>query len=184
MCERISFLATVDGPLVLRFAPGLRSHAAARAGWGIPRADAECEWTGETPDSLSVRYEDSKLAATVKRMILDRYPKRSALLATVGETRGPEDFVVQYEKGKPIPTKDGIWPMDLEVGTEDADDYQWITAVSGDVYVKQGATLNAPRADESRRRPRRTGRDPERPRADESRQRPRLPRRDPERPLF
>jgi heme oxygenase len=144
MCERVSFLATTDGPLQLYFPPGLSSHAAARAGWGRPREGAECEWTSENPEALVVRHEDSSVRSTVRQMILNRYSTRSALLATVTETRGPNGFVVQYVDGKITPPKNGAWLMDLEIYSDDQERYEWLTTVTGDLNVREGATLTAP----------------------------------------
>jgi hypothetical protein len=87
MCERISFIATTEGSLQIYACPGLDSHGSARAGWGIT-GGAECEWTGETYDSLTVRYEDRAMATTIRHMIVEKYPTRADLLATIFETRG------------------------------------------------------------------------------------------------
>jgi hypothetical protein len=87
MSEYISLLATVDGPLQLYGSPKLNSHGDARVGWGIV-GGAELEWTGETHNYLTVRYEDADVARTIKKMVMDRYPNRSALIASIKETRG------------------------------------------------------------------------------------------------
>ena len=87
MCEYISVVATTEGPLNLYAAPGLNSHGDARAGWKIT-GGAEVEWVGESHDYLTVRHEDKKIAATIRQMLIDRYPNRSALLAEIIETRG------------------------------------------------------------------------------------------------
>jgi hypothetical protein len=97
MSERISLIATTDGPLQFYAAPGLSSHGDARAGWGI-RGGAELEWTGEQHDSLVVRYEDKSMAATIKQMVIDRYPTRKALIATIFETRGQSGKVMWYPR--------------------------------------------------------------------------------------
>ena len=142
MCERVSFLVTTEGPLQLLFAPGLRSHAAAREGWKMTSDGAEAEWTGENHNSLTIRHKDAATAATVKQMIIDRYANRSALLTTIGETRGPNGFVVSYRGGKPILPNDRVWRMDLEIGDEDTTDFSDIVEVLGDVTVN--GTFTAP----------------------------------------
>ena len=144
MCDRISFLATTDGPLQLRFPPGLVSHSAARAGWNMPRDGAEGEWTGDDPASLVIRHEDPQVRATVRAMILDRYPTRSALIEDIGETRGPDGFRVPYQHGRPVPPADGVWRMDMEIHADDPEDYRWLTSVTGNLYVCEGARISAP----------------------------------------
>ena len=99
VCEYISFLATTEGSLEIYAAPGLDSHGAARAGWKIT-GGAECEWTGEGPESLAVRFEDSKVRAVVKAMILEKYPNRTALIHSITETRGDDGGRAWYKDGK------------------------------------------------------------------------------------
>ena len=86
MCEYVSFVATTEGSLEIYVAPGLDSHGEARAGWNI-RDGAECEWTGEGPESLAIRFEDEKSRAVVKALILEKYPNRTALIHSITETR-------------------------------------------------------------------------------------------------
>ena len=92
MSEHVSLLVTTEGPLHFYGAPGLSSHGDARAGWGI-HGGAELEWTGETHDSLTVR--EDKVS---RQMIVDRFPTRSALLATILETRGLDGKVMWYPR--------------------------------------------------------------------------------------
>jgi hypothetical protein len=99
MCEYISFVASTEGPLEIYAAPGLNSHGEARAGWGI-KGGAECEWTGEGPESLAVRFEDSKVRAVVKALILEKYPNRTALIHSITETRGDGGNRAWYKDDK------------------------------------------------------------------------------------
>ena len=101
MCEFASVVATTDGPLILYAAPGIRSHGDARAGWKI-KGGAEVEWTGENHNSLLVRHEDEQVAKTIKAMLVDKFANRSAMLATITETRGLSGEVVFYRDGKRI----------------------------------------------------------------------------------
>jgi len=109
----------------------------------VPRDGAEAEWVGETHDSLTVRHEDPAVAKTVKQMLVERYPNRTALLASIGETRGPGGFAVQYRDGHPVLPADRIWRMDLEVDNTDADDFSDLVGVTGNVDV-DGGTFTAP----------------------------------------
>jgi hypothetical protein len=77
----------------------LNSHGEARAGWGI-KGGAECEWTGEGPESLAVRFEDSKVRAVVKALILEKYPNRTALIHSITETRGDGGNRAWYKDDK------------------------------------------------------------------------------------
>ena len=94
MSERVSLLVTTEGPLHFYGAPGLSSHGDARAGWGIG-GGAELEWTGETHDSLTVCGDKVS-----RQMIVDRFPTRSALLATILETRGLGGEVMWYPRAR------------------------------------------------------------------------------------
>ena len=142
MCEKASFLVSTEGPLQCYFAPGLRSHAAAREGWGMTSEGAEAEWKGESHDSLVVRHEDKDVARTIKQMIVERYPTRSTLLSTITETRGLNGFRVSYVGGHPIVPADGVWRMDLDVDDDDAQDFVSLASVTGDVIVD--GTFTAP----------------------------------------
>ena len=99
MSERVSLLATSEGPLHFYGAPGLSSHGDARAGWRI-LGGAELEWTGETHESLSVRYKNPAMAKTIRQMVMDRYPTRAALITTILETRGQGGTVMWYPRTK------------------------------------------------------------------------------------
>ena len=99
MCEYISFVASTEGPLEIYAAPGLNSHGEARAGWGI-KGGAECEWTGEGPESLAVRFEDGKTRAVVKALILEKFSNRTALIHSITETRGADGTREWYKEGK------------------------------------------------------------------------------------
>jgi hypothetical protein len=99
MCQYISFVASTEGPLEIYAAPGLNSHGEARAGWGI-KDGAECEWTGEDPESLAVRFEDSKVRAVVKALILEKFSNRTALIHSITETRGANGYREWYKDGK------------------------------------------------------------------------------------
>ena len=99
MSEFASVLATTDGPLQLYAAPGIDSHGNARAGWDI-KDGAEVEWTGENHDSLTVRYADPAMAKTIRQMLIDRFPNRTAMLATIFETRGEGGYVMWYRNGE------------------------------------------------------------------------------------
>jgi len=113
----------------------------------VPRDGAEAEWVGETHDSLTVRHEDPAVAKTVKQMLVERYPNRTALLASIGETRGPGGFAVQYRDGHPVLPADRIWRMDLEVDNTDADDFSDLVGVTGNVVVY--GTFTAPLLDKT-----------------------------------
>ena len=105
MCEYVSVVATTEGPLKFYAAPGLNSHGDARDGWKLTKdKGAEVEWIGETHDYLSVRHEKPLVAKTIKQMIIDNFPNRSALLATITETRGPNNSVAFYKSGNRIIT--------------------------------------------------------------------------------
>jgi hypothetical protein len=99
MCQYISFVASTEGSLEIYAAPGLDSHGEARLGWGIV-GGAECEWTGEGPESLAVRFEDEKTRAVVKALILEKYPNRTALIHSITETRGANSTRYWYKDGK------------------------------------------------------------------------------------
>ena len=99
MCEYVSFVASTEGSLEIYAAPDFDSHGAARAGWKI-RDGAECEWTGEGPESLAIRFEDSKDRAVVKALILEKYPNRTALIHSITETRGTNGTRFWYKDGK------------------------------------------------------------------------------------
>ena len=99
MCEYISFVASTEGPLEIYAAPGLNSHGEARAGWGI-KGGAECEWTGEGPESLAVRFEDGKTRAVVKALILEKFSNRTALIHSITETRRADGSRCWYKEGK------------------------------------------------------------------------------------
>ena len=99
MCEYVSFVATTEGSLEIYAAPYLNSHGWARAGWGI-KGGAECEWTGEGPESLAVRFEDEAVRAVVRALILEKYPNRTALIHSITETRGEGGTRYWYKDGK------------------------------------------------------------------------------------
>jgi hypothetical protein len=99
MCQYISFVASTEGALEIYAAPGLNSHGAARAGWGI-KDGAECEWTGEGPESLAVRFEDKALRDTVRAMILEKYATRKELIHSITEMREADGTRYWYKEGK------------------------------------------------------------------------------------
>ena len=99
MCEYVSFVASTEGSLEIYAAPDFDSHGEARAGWKI-KDGAECEWTGEGPESLAVRFEDEKVRAVVKALILEKYPNRTALIHSITETRGFDGGRAWYKDGK------------------------------------------------------------------------------------
>ena len=105
MCQYISFVASTEGALEIYAAPGLNSHGAARAGWGI-KDGAECEWTGEGPESLAVRFEDEKVRKTVRAMILKKYATRKKLIHSITETRGAYGYRAWYKDGQPHRSRD------------------------------------------------------------------------------
>ena len=98
MSEFASVIATTEGPLHLYACPGINSHGDARAGWGI-KGGAEVEWTGENHESLTVRYEDPKMARTIRAMLCDRFQSRAEMLCSITETRGPNGSVQFYREG-------------------------------------------------------------------------------------
>jgi hypothetical protein len=98
MCDYISFVVTTSGPLQIYAAPGLSSHGNARAGWNLTDPGAEAEWTGEAHDSLTVRFEDKAIAKSIRQLLVDKYPNRTALLSTITETRGPQEAAF-YKSG-------------------------------------------------------------------------------------
>ena len=87
MCEFASVVATIDGPLQIYASPGIKSHGDARAGWKIT-GGAEVEWTDEGYDSLLVRHEDNATAKTIRALLMERFPKRAAMIASITEVRG------------------------------------------------------------------------------------------------
>ena len=97
MSEFASVLATADGPLQLYAAPGIDSHGSARAGWEI-KGGAEVEWIGEDHSSLTVRYADTAMAKTIRQMLIERDPNRTAMLASIFETRGEDGYVMWYPR--------------------------------------------------------------------------------------
>ena len=99
MCEYISFVASTEGALEIYAAPGLNSHGEARLGWGVV-GGAECEWTGEGPESLAVRFEDEAVRKTVRAMILEKYATRKKLIHSITETRGANGYREWYKDGK------------------------------------------------------------------------------------
>ena len=116
MSEFASVIATTEGPLHLYACPGINSHGDARAGWGI-QGGAEVEWTGEMHNSLIVRYEDPKMAKTIRAMICERFQSRTELLASITETRGVDGVVQLYRDG-------AIWiPDDTTTGDLDLSSY-------------------------------------------------------------
>ena len=129
MCEYVSVVATTKGPLQFYAAPGLNSHGDARAGWGMTKdSGAEVEWTGESYDYLSVRHEVPKTAKTIKQMIMDKFPNRSALLATITETRGLQGSVAFYKNGVRVFTLTDGGPNFQEVNDllEKLPSFPWI----------------------------------------------------------
>ena len=99
MCEYVSFVASTEGSLEIYAAPDFDSHGEARAGWKI-KDGAECEWTGEGPESLAVRFEDEKVRAVVKALILEKFPNRTALIHSITETRNADGERHWYKDGK------------------------------------------------------------------------------------
>ena len=97
MSEYVSVIATTEGPLHIYAAPGLSSHGDARAGWKIV-GGAEVEWTGENHDSMTVRYEDDRMAVTIKAMLQERFATRAEMVATIFETRGPGGTSMWYPR--------------------------------------------------------------------------------------
>lgn len=110
MCEYVSVVATTEGPLHLYASPGLTSHGDARAGWNI-KGGAEVEWTGETHDSLLVRHEDDAMAKTIRALLIERFPKRSAMIASITEARGQDGAVVHYQNGSRCFTEQEAGPQ-------------------------------------------------------------------------
>ena len=98
MCEYVSFVASTEGSLEIYAAPDFDSHGEARAGWKI-KDGAECEWTGEGPESLAVRFEDEAVRAVVRALILEKYPNRTALSHSITETRGEGGTRFWYKDG-------------------------------------------------------------------------------------
>ncbi len=98
MCEFASVVATTDGPLQIYASPGIKSHGDARAGWKIT-GGAEVEWTDEGYDSLLVRHEDNATAKTIRALLMERFPKRAAMIASITEVRGPGGKVEYYRNG-------------------------------------------------------------------------------------
>ena len=98
MCEYISFLASTEGSLQIYAAPNLNSHGEARAGWKI-KGGAECEWVGEGPESLSVRFEDEAVRKVVRAIILEKYASRKELLKEITETRNVNGDCYWFKNG-------------------------------------------------------------------------------------
>ena len=113
MCEYVSFVVDTES-FAAYLAPGLNSHGNARAGWGMV-GGAEAEWTGEGHESLTVRYEDKALAGAIRQYYMDKYPNRTAFLATVTETRGPEGTRAWYRNGEREFREDEVGPKYAEL---------------------------------------------------------------------
>ena len=98
MCERVSVVASTKGKIQYYAAPGLNSHGNARAGWDV-KGGAEVEWTGESPEYLTVRHETD--ARLVKELILNKYKTRSEFCkAEIFETRGEGGQVMWYPRNQ------------------------------------------------------------------------------------
>ena len=97
MCHYASFLIDKRGRL---YFGRLDSHSGIEAGHGLkPGSYREAEWTGEGPDSLTVRVEEGEDPNWYRAMILAEYPTRSDLLsgAIVGRA---DDTVYHYFDGQ------------------------------------------------------------------------------------
>ena len=80
----------------------LNSHSGIERGWRLkPGSYREFEWTGETPDSLTVRVETGELDSRYISAILAQYPTRSAMLESIHELRW-DDVTAEYRDGKII----------------------------------------------------------------------------------
>jgi hypothetical protein len=88
MCEYVSFLASDTGPtLQLYFSTGLTSHFNIREAYNLCSVGAECEWTGNSPECLVVRHQDTNTAKLIKQMILDKYPTLKDMLQDIKTIR-------------------------------------------------------------------------------------------------
>jgi hypothetical protein len=84
----LALLASTEGPLVFYGSPNLYDHASTREAWGIPTACAELGWDGgESHAYLFVRHQEPDTARTIKAMVIERFPDRSALVRSLGEVR-------------------------------------------------------------------------------------------------
>ena len=77
----------------------LNSHGAARSGYDLRRDTAEMEWTKETHASLRVRHRNYRIAKMVKGMIIEKYPNRTALIASITEGRDQYGNILLFENG-------------------------------------------------------------------------------------
>ena len=105
MCEYISFVCTTDGPLSIYVDTTLSSHGDCRRNWNL-KGGAEAEWTGENHCSLTVRFEDPLVAQTIRQMLVDKFPNRTALLASITEARDKNGKKVCLHNGKRLFTED------------------------------------------------------------------------------
>jgi hypothetical protein len=109
MCEYISFVCTTEGPLNIYVDPTLSRHGDCRRNWNL-KGGEEAEWTGENHDSLTVRFEDYLHAKVIRQMLVERFPNRTALLASITETRDENGKKVGLRNGKRLFTEDDAGP--------------------------------------------------------------------------
>ena len=131
MCDYVSFICSTDGPLHIYADPKLSSHGDARLGWGIT-GGAEAEWTGENHDSLTVRYEDGLASKTIRQMLVEKFPNRTALIASITEARDAD--------GKPVYLRDGkrMW-TEADAGPNFEELNNLLDALPGLPYYKPTA---------------------------------------------
>ena len=78
MCEFLSFVVCKDGRLL---ANNLNAHEGIEASHKLkPDSYRECEWTGESEDTLTVRLEEGETKGEWLSYVLSRFSKRIDLL--------------------------------------------------------------------------------------------------------
>ena len=97
MCEFLSFCVDKAGNV---YVGRLDSHAGIEAGHGLqPGSYREAEWTGDGPDSLTVRVESDEKPSFYQALILGRWATRTELLAWI-ETGRADNAVYHYRCGE------------------------------------------------------------------------------------
>jgi hypothetical protein len=97
MCHFFSFVVTKRGRILTGDG---KSHSGIELGWSLkPDSYREAEWTGESPNKLSVRGIDKSDQDWHKAAVLGKFRTRSELLASITEGR-TIDAVYKLKNGK------------------------------------------------------------------------------------
>ena len=99
MCEYASFC--VDKNLNIYAGMYLDSHEGIEAGWDLkPGEYHEAEWTGEEPETLVIRAEDTATRVDLEWRLLAKFPARKKLLRKIMEGRGANGNCCEYKNGQ------------------------------------------------------------------------------------